>query len=109
MLLDDPTYVEAARVFAERILREGGPTVDSRLRYAYARALQRAPSETEQHVLAELLRRGQAEFGRDPAAARRLVATGQAPVPEDLPSADIAAWTQVARAILNLPELVTRS
>ena len=109
VLLNDPTYVEAARVFAERILREGGPTVDSRLRYAYARALQRAPSETEQRVLADLLRRGQAEFGRDPAAARRLVATGQAPVPEDLPAAELAAWTQVARAILNLPELVTRS
>jgi len=108
-LLNDPTYVEAARVFAERILRDGGPSVGSRLRFAYARALQRAPSEAEQRVLTDLLRRGQAEFGRDPAAARRLVATGQAPAAKDLGPADLAAWTQVARAILNLPELITRS
>jgi hypothetical protein len=108
-LLNDPTYVEAARVFAERILRDGGPSVETRLRFAYARALQRAPSEAEQRVLTDLLRRGRAEFGRDPAAARRLVATGQAPAAKDLAPADLAAWTQVARAILNLPELITRS
>ncbi|HEY7924696.1 MAG TPA: PSD1 and planctomycete cytochrome C domain-containing protein [Vicinamibacteria bacterium] len=108
-LLGDPSYVEAARVFAERILRDGGTSVASRLRFAYARALQRAPNPAEQSVLEELLRRGQDEFGRDPAAAGRLVATGQHEVAADLPAVELAAWTQVARAILNLPELVTRS
>jgi cytochrome c553 len=108
-LLDDPTYVEAARVFAERILRSGGASVSSRLRFAYARALARAPNAAEERVLAELLQRGQDAYARDPEAARRLVATGQYPVAGDLPAAELAAWTQVARAILNLPELVTRS
>ena len=110
VLLNDPTYVEAARVFAERILREGGTTVGSRLRFAYARALQRAAERRRRcALLADLLRKERADFGRDPAAARRLVATGQAPVANDLPAVDLAAWTQVARAILNLPELITRS
>jgi len=109
VLLNDPTYVEAARVFAERILRGGGPTVDSRLRFAYARALQRSPSPAEAGVLHDLLRKSRAEFERAPASARRLVAAGQAPVAVDLPAVELAAWTQVARAILNLPELVTRS
>jgi len=109
VLLNDPTYVEAARVFAERILRGGGPTVDSRLRFAYARALQRSPSPAEAGVLHDLLRKSRAEFERAPARARRLVAAGQAPVAVDLPAVELAAWTQVARAILNLPELVTRS
>jgi hypothetical protein len=109
VLLNDPTYVEAARVFAERILREGGSTVDSRLRFAYARALQRAPGAAEARVLGELLRKALQEFGQDPAGARRLVAAGQAPVARDVPAVELAAWTQVARAILNLPELVTRS
>ena len=60
-------------------------------------------------MLTDLLRRGRAEFGRDPAAARRLAAIGQAPAAKDLGPAELAAWTQVARAILNLPELITRS
>ena len=108
-LLNDPTYVEAARVFAARILREGGTSVHARLRFAYARALQRAPSDAEQSVLEGLLEKARAEYSSDPVAARELVTVGQAPVTEDLPVADLAAWTQVARAILNLPELITRS
>ena len=109
VLLNDPTYVEAARVFAERILRDGGPSVASRLRFAYARALSRRPSAAEERVLVDLLRRGRVAFARDPEAARRLVSTGQFPAAKGLPPAELAAWTQVARAILNLPELVTRS
>jgi hypothetical protein len=107
VLLNDPAYVEAARVFAERILRDGGPSVASRLRFAYARALSRAPSQAEERVLADLLRSSRSSFARDPAAARRLVATGQFSTAR-LPPVELAAWTQVARAILNLPELVTR-
>jgi len=109
VLLNDPTYVEAARVFAERILRDGGTTTGSRLRFAFARALQRAPTAEEERILVDLLRKGREEFGREPEAARKLVATGQAPVASDLPAAELAAWTQVARALLNLPQLVTRS
>jgi hypothetical protein len=109
VLLNDPTYVEAARVFAERILRGGGGTVASRVRWAYARALQRAPEEEEELALGELLRRSRGQFRRDPASARRLVAAGLRAVPQDLSAVELAAWTQVARAILNLPELITRS
>jgi len=109
VLLNDPTYVEAARAFAERILREGGPDAPRRLRWAWARALQRAPEEKELAILEGLLGRARSQFEADPGAARQLVATGQAPVPGDLDAAELAAWTQVARAILNLPELVTRS
>ena len=80
VLLNDPTYVEAARVFAERILRDGGTSVASRLRFAYARALQRAPNAAEERVLAELLRRGTGRsIARDPDAAGR--ARRDRPVP----------------------------
>jgi hypothetical protein len=109
VLLNDPTYVEAARVFAERILRQGGSTFEARVRFAYARALQRAPSAAESRVLAGLLRKARTEFGANPEAARRLVAVGMAPVAKDLGAVELAAWTQVTRAILNLPELITRS
>ena len=109
VLLNDPTYVEAARVFAERIVREGGPGAPARLRYAYARALQRAPSAGERRVLEALLARAGAQYATDRAAAMRLVASGQAEPARDLDPVELAAWTQVARAILNLPEVLTRS
>jgi cytochrome c553 len=108
-LLNDPSYVEAARVFAERILKDGGPSVASRLRFAYARALQRRPSAVEERVLTNLLRRSRAAFASDPGAAERFLASGQLPAAKGLAVAELAAWTQVTRAILNLPELVTRS
>jgi mono/diheme cytochrome c family protein len=108
-LLNDPTYVEAARVFAERILRKGGTSFASRLRFAYARALQRAPNEDESRVLRALLEKARREFAADPRAAKHLVAVGQHVSKPDLAPAELAAWTQVARAILNLPELITRS
>jgi mono/diheme cytochrome c family protein len=108
VLLNDPTYVEAARVFAERILHEGGARFEDRLRWAYERALSRAPRAEEAHILGTLLREHGAQYGADPRAARALVATGQAPVPRELDVGELAAWTSVARAILNLPEVITR-
>jgi len=109
VLMNDPTYVEAARVFAERILRDGGVRFEDRLRWAYERALGRVPREEEARILAELLRKHGAQYRADPRAAAALVAAGQAPVPKDLDVVELAGWTSVARAILNLPELITRS
>jgi len=109
VLLNDPSYLESARVFAERILREGGPTFEDRLRWAYARALARAPGEDEVRILGDLYKKQWAEYRADPRAASRLVAAGQAPVPKDVNVVDLAGWTSVARAILNLPEVITRS
>jgi len=108
-LLNDPTYVEAARVFAERVLREGGTTFESRLRWAYARALGRAPRTEEVRLLAELLQKHRAHYRSDPGAADRLVRVGMAPLAAGLDVVELAGWTSVARAILNLPEVITRS
>ena len=108
-LLNDPTYVEAARVFAERIVRQGGSTVDAKLRFAYARALARAPSPEESRLLSALLSKERAAFKSRPAEARHFTAIGQAPAAKGVDPVELAAWTQVARAILGLPELITRS
>ncbi|HVS11896.1 MAG TPA: DUF1553 domain-containing protein, partial [Planctomycetota bacterium] len=107
-LLNDPTYVEAARVFAQRIVREGGARFEDRLRWAYERALGRAPGEDEARILRELLGRHAREYRADPAAAHRLVRVGFSAPPADAEKVEVAAWTSVARAILNLPELITR-
>jgi hypothetical protein len=108
VLLNDPTYVEAARVFAQRIVRDGGRGFDERLRWAYERALARAPAAEEARVLGELLQKHGAQYRADKKAAARLVAAGQAPPPRDVDVVELAAWTSVARAILNLPEVITR-
>jgi hypothetical protein len=109
VLLNDPIYVEAARVFAEHIVRQGGADTAGRLRWAYRRALSRPPSPREEQLLGELLARHRAEFHADPEAARKLIHTGDWPVPTDLDAAELAAWTSVARVLLNLHETITRS
>jgi len=103
VLLDDPSFVEAARVFAESLLAEEG----DRLERAVRRTLQRAPTAAERRLLGRLLAGERARYLVDPEAARALVSVGQAPVPEgDL--VERAAWTQVCRVLLNLHETVTR-
>jgi hypothetical protein len=109
VLLNDPTYVEAARVFAARILREGGATFEERVRWAYARALGRAPRDAEVRTLGALLQKHRAQYKADPQAARRVMAIGQATLPKGASIEELAGWTSVARAILNLPEVITRS
>lgn len=108
-LLNDPTFVEAARVFAERIMRHGGAGPDDRLDYAMRRAVSRVPDAFERQALERLLDGSRDEYQAQPQAARELIATGQAAVAEDLDPVELAAWTTVARAILNLNETITRN
>jgi hypothetical protein len=109
VLLNDPTFVEAARVFAARILSESHGTVDERLTWAWQQSLQRAPSENELQTMRSLLKSRQSDYKADGAAADALLKTGQAPVPAALDKAELAAWTHVARVLLNLHETITRS
>ena len=109
VLLNDPTYVEAARAFAARILKEGGGDTPARLTWAWRQALQRAPREDEVQVATALLEKHQAQYAQDAQAAGAILKVGLTPAPQDLPPAELAAWTSVARVILNLHETVTRS
>ncbi len=109
VLLNDPSYAEAARVFAERMLRHGGSTAEDRLRFAYRRALSRSPQTAEQQTLLALLEKHRAEYAADRASAERVISAGLATVPKDLDTAELAAWTSVTRAILNLHETITRN
>ncbi|HJM65615.1 MAG: PSD1 and planctomycete cytochrome C domain-containing protein [Roseibacillus sp.] len=108
-LLNDPSFVEAARVFAERILKEGGKDDKARLEFAYREALSRLPDGKEREIMTRLFQAAGKEFKANPAAARELVSTGQAPVPGNLDAIEHATWTTVARAILNLSETYTRN
>ncbi|MEX2402141.1 MAG: PSD1 and planctomycete cytochrome C domain-containing protein [Rhodothermales bacterium] len=106
-LLNDPTYVEAARVFAERILEEGGDEVEERVEWAFRQALSRSPSPDEVRELASLYEDERGWYDGRPDEARELAAVGRRrPMTDDL--VDLAAWTATARALFNTHEFITR-
>ena len=108
-LLHDPTYVEAARVFAVRILRECHGDENARLAWAWRQALARTPQPGEIATLRALLDKHRGQYQHDRSAAESYLKVGNTPPPADLDAADLAAWTNVARALLNLHETITRS
>jgi hypothetical protein len=108
VLLNDPTYVEAARALAERVVRHGGKTDAEHIAYTYRLALQRQPRPAELKLLTALVAKHRAEYKSDPKAAAELLTVGLKPVPEDLDKSDLAAWTSITRTVLNLHEVITR-
>jgi FPC/CPF motif-containing protein YcgG len=109
-LLNDPTFVEAARGLAERILREGGASDEERLAYAFLLAVCRAPDADERRMLGAFLEEQRALYEKEPALAQALLRqNGHAPVADDLDRVGWAAWTAVARALLNMDETITRN
>lgn len=109
VLLNDPTYVESSRVFAERILRSGGTTNEDRIRYAVREVLQRPTRPEELLILSDLLQKHRAQYQADSKAANAVLHIGDAPLPRDVPHAELAAWTSVARVLINLHETITRN
>ena len=107
-LLNDPTYVEAARVFAEHIVR-GATDDQARLELAFRLALARSPKPRESTLLMELLEKHRKEYIAENTAAEKIVSAGEAPVAKDLNPAELAAWTSIARTVLNLHETITRN
>jgi hypothetical protein len=108
VLLNDPTYVEAARALAERVMGEGGNAVESRLHFAFRRVLSRIARPEEAQLLTALHERHLKQYRADPKAAAELLRVGHRPVPAGVDAAELAAWTSVARVLLNLHETITR-
>jgi hypothetical protein len=107
-LMNDVTFVEAARVLAQRAMREGGPEPEGRITAAFRLATARAPRPAELRVLLDDYRQHLADYGRDEKAARKLTSIGEAPRDERLDVSELAAYTAVASVILNLDEVVTK-
>lgn len=107
-LLNDVQYVEAARRLGERALREGGPTADARIEWAFREVCNRPPAPHEVSVLRQLWQEQRAIFEADPAAAAALVRVGEAPTDETLPVTERAAAAVFAQALLNFDEALMR-
>ena len=107
ILMNDPTYVEASRKLAERLLAEAS-TDETRVALAFQLALARPPVGRERDLLLGLAREQLAVYRRDHAAADQLLAVGEAGRNPGLDPAELAAWTIVASVILNLDETITK-
>ena len=108
VLLNDPSYVEAARSLAARILKECNGSPEDRMAWAWRQVLQRLPSVEEMETVMPLLRTHMQHYKADAAAAESMLKTGLTAVPADVDKAELAAWTHVARVLLNLHETITR-
>jgi hypothetical protein len=108
VLLNDPTYVEAARALAARVLREAGPESAARLAAVFHDALQRDPTAGEARTLLALYQRHKAEYEAEPKESAALLTVGESRADGTSPT-DLAAWTSVCRVVLNLHETITRN
>jgi hypothetical protein len=108
VLLNDPSFVEAARALASRVLTEAQGDDQSRLRWAWRVVLGRDGRSEEIDLLGKLLSKHRAYFTSDATAAEALTSVGISKRPENLSVAEWAAWTSVSRALLNLNETITR-
>lgn len=107
-LLNDPQFVEISRSFAQRIMLEGGSSLEGRVAYAFRLATAREPVREESEVLCRLYQEQRAVFGSDPAAAGQLLSVGPWQNRPDLDPAELAAWITVANLLLNLDETITK-
>ncbi len=107
VLMNDPVFVEAARAFAQRILKEGGADNAARLRFAWRAALGRVPAEKEIEILTKTLDAQLVTYNQDKAAAAALVKIGDLPKPEGIDDSELAAWTALGNVLLNLNETIT--
>jgi len=108
VLLNDPTYIEAARMLATRALKSAGKEPTERAAYIFEAATQRVPQKRELAVLTRLAKQQLAVYTADARAASELLKIGESALDPSLKLADLAAWTAVASAVLNLDETITK-
>ena len=108
-LLNDPTFTEASRAFAVRILSSNAKSEQDRLRFAMQLAVSRFPDSEELKIFHELIEASSYYYRQKPTEAEKLLANGISAKDESLDVIEQAIWTTVARAILNLDETITRN
>jgi hypothetical protein len=109
--LNEPLFMECARSLAVKTLERGGATDKERLEYAFRCCVARAPSQAESAVLLQLLERETKRFSAEGSKPLELAAndpTAAPSLPADATAAQAAAWTAIARVLLNLDETITR-
>jgi hypothetical protein len=107
VLLNDPTYVEASRKLAERLMKDA-KTTDERIVLAFRLSTARKPKAKELAVLRRVYEQQLAVYHKDRQAALKLLGVGESRREEKLDVAELASWAVIASVVLNLDETVTR-
>ena len=108
VLLNDPTYLEAARVLAWHMIQDGGDDIETRLNVGYRRCLARNARANEVLVLSALLEKSRQRFAEDAALAVSFIAIGDTPVDTAIDPVELASWTVIASTLLNLDETISK-
>jgi Protein of unknown function (DUF1553)/Protein of unknown function (DUF1549)/Planctomycete cytochrome C len=108
LLLNEPQYVEASRVLAERTLREAKPSPEERLRHMFRLATARQPDARDLAELSAALKDLSAHYAKQPDAAKALIQTGESKPDPKLDPSELAVWTMIGNILLNLDEVVTK-
>jgi hypothetical protein len=106
--LNDPVYVEAAQALARRIVAEGGPSTEARIRFGLQLCLGRPADSRQVEVLSALFARERDLYRGKPDEARAMATDPLGPLPPGMDPAEMAAWTTVANVLLNLDGVLTR-
>ena len=104
VLLNDTEFVEAARVLAERMQKEGGKTLEDQIAYGFKLAISRSPKQEETAILKELFTSQSVKFAANPSEASALLSVGMKSADLALNKTKTAAMTIVANTILNHDE-----
>ena len=108
VLLNDPSYVEAAKALATRIVESGLPSDKDRIDFAYRRAFSRTATDREHEVLTALLEGQRSNYREKADQARQLLDVGLSSAPPETEPVELASWTAVSRALLNKHEFVMK-
>lgn len=106
--LNDPQFVEAARALAERLIKEGGDSVEQKISLAYRLTTSRTPNSREVAIMNDALEEQLDVFKNDPEGAKKFLEVGESKRDESIELTEHAAWTVVSQLILNLDEALTR-
>lgn len=108
VLLNDPQFVEASRLLAARMINEGGNSLEEQITFAFKLVTSRQPKTAEIKILNEMYQAEKEDFEKNPESAKKLLSTGEYSVPGNVPPAELAAYSVVASAILNLTESIMK-
>jgi hypothetical protein len=109
VLMNDPTYLEASRKLAERLLTDSIASTDQRLITAFRLATARTPTDAELTLLHRALDQHLTKYRAHPDQAQALLKIGESPANSQLDQPELAAWTMLSSILLNLDETVTKN